>query len=253
MTMKQMVQHEHLKRLDETIRLKQEISRSDFFAWVSECVDFFTKIELSETIINLFIQDCDPSHWPTDGSKPIWVTSDSQQIIHINIERLNTWYIFQVTFQAAASKINLEIDAKKIVPNFLIEQLDQYSSKGKNIAQSLKDIQDAYEKNHAKAVVEHANTCLEHVLNLYPTWKTLSSKGRLQSMENDQTTRDLFATHESIVRALQISIVVRDKKVKHPEVHTHQDVSMVIAAALASLILLFTEATIAAGNFQSEL
>ena len=156
----------------------------------------------------------------------------------------------KIAFKTAHTILEEEIEEERIVPKWLINELEN-NGNHKNIISSLELIQTKYENKDPIDLVKNVITLLENILDLEPSLKNSKKKidGKLNTLldQNNNKLLDKFGADSDMIRALLNGKVIRN-------LHTHKDKKIsydtpfLIACSFAYLVVIFLEITISTGE-----
>ncbi len=236
--------------------IKKDKLEIDIVDWVSDCVSFFSRINVNTTIISDFINYYYPKtvkegtldEERTLGNfvqKPRYLNGDGFYQAKSNS------YLSKIAFKVAKSILKKIEEEERIVPFWLIKKLsekEEYS----NILSSLELIENNYEDRDGDGVVKNCLSLLENILNKS---NDLKDNGdlikKLNKLMNTPDILNKFGVSREFVIALNNSRITRNIQSVHKENKVKYDIPFLVAISTAYLVILFLEITISTGELIS--
>lgn len=263
-----------LKKLEKFTQEKEEFTENEIIDWISDCVTIFTEIGVNRVVIDDFL------NFFSFGSKEILndkvsipgrekdimtvktlgpfeekigysCTSSRTHKASVSCGCYNlqgNFYYGKIAFSCAMGILKKDVDEKKIVPSWLIEELSG-RKECSHVVSSLKLIEIAYTNKNPEELTTNAATLLDSFLSFDAELKTKTKlSGKLNSLQEDKAKLAKYGISKDIVLALNNSRVIRNEKIVHKNIPLKYDLPFAVATSFAYLSLFFMEALILNGE-----
>lgn len=159
-----------------------------------------------------------------------------------------SFYYAKVPFSAARNTLKKRIDEKRIVPNWLIDEIQNFDQL-RHVASSMELIESKYEQRDAHGLISESNTLLASVLNLDPELSSMKSiGGQLNALIDSEAKREDFGVSQDLLRGLNSGRLIRNGKVAHKNLSIKYELPFLVAVSFAYLVIFFVESAILRGK-----
>lgn len=244
---------------------------SEIIDWISESVNVFYEIGVDSVIIKHFLDYYNTRtvevivepNFSFPGAKEKIERITAIGPFHEEIPSLyfghkpyktgnyvlsGSFYYAKVAFSSARRVLENNIEEKRIVPLWLIEQISE-NDKISHLASSLELIENKFEQKDVDGLITESVTLLDSILNLDPVLKLKRNIGsKLSSLIDDNKQENIFGVDGDFLRGLNCGRIIRNKKVIHKNIPLKYNLPFLVATSFAYLVIFFTECAILNGK-----
>ncbi|MFZ2969795.1 MAG: hypothetical protein WA063_01460 [Minisyncoccia bacterium] len=235
-------------------------SAEQIINWVSNCVAFFSSIEVNESIISGFMRTFEEKEkksgdlmnvstfigpfqsLSSGGLYTIRNGNDYWRSGNIHAEMV---YI-NIAFQAAENILNNLEESERLIPKSLInffKDKPEYSQ----ISSSLELMEQNFENKDAVGLSEKAIALLGSILNLESTLAGKDLSKQMRQIQSTQVLKDKFGVRKEVITALDNSRILRNYLSSHKNIPIEYNVPFAVSLGIAYLVIMFLQITMATG------